>query len=76
MLSETKIRETMKAWRVVDEAAERSGGYVAYYPGKKNAQEFDYRAMSRYARDKGVTSMDLSEDELKIFEFDPPLIFD
>jgi len=59
----------------LDEAATKAGGYVAYYPGKKTIQEYDYRAMSKYCRKKGILPMDLTENERKQFEFDPPLIF-
>ncbi|MCL2086915.1 MAG: hypothetical protein FWH05_04890 [Oscillospiraceae bacterium] len=59
----------------LDEAAEKAGGYVSYYPGKKIVQEYDYRAMSRYCRERGIKPMDLPEEEREQFEFDPPLVF-
>ena len=74
MLSDDEIRETMKAWRVIDEAAERAGGYLAK-PKRPLIIEFDYRAMTDYCREKGVHKMDLTEDELRLFEFNPPLVY-
>jgi len=59
----------------LDEAAYKAGGYVAYFPGKKLILNYDLRELSRYCRDKGVEPIDLSEDELKMFEVDPPLVY-
>jgi len=59
----------------LDEAAYRYGGYVAYYPGKKLIMAYDLRELSRYCREKGVEPIDLSEDELKVFEINPPLVY-
>jgi hypothetical protein len=65
-----------RGWNAIDEVVERSGGsYVAYYPGKKTTLEYDYRAMTKYCSEKGVSKMDLTEAELKLFEFDPPLAY-
>jgi len=71
MLSEAE----KKALYALDEAAERAGGYLAP-PKRPFIQDYDYREMSRYCRNKGVTSDDLSEEELKMFRFDPPLVYD
>jgi len=59
----------------LDEAAEEAGGYVAYTPGKKFVMDYDYRELSNYCREKGVEPMDLPEDELKMFEINPPLVY-
>jgi hypothetical protein len=37
--------------------------------------EYDYRAMTQYCREKGIPKMDLTEDELKLFEYTEPLIY-
>ncbi len=72
MLSEADRR----TWNAIDEEVARTGGsYVDYYPGKRFILEYDYRAMTKYCREKGVSKMDLNEDELKQFEIDPPLIY-
>ena len=63
-----------RALNALDEAAERAGGYLAP-PKRPFIQDYDYRMMSRYCRDKGVTSDDLTEEELKMFRFDPPLVY-
>jgi len=59
----------------LDEAAQEAGGYVAYTPGKKFIMDYNYRELSDYCREKGVEPMDLPEDELKMFEINPPLIY-
>ena len=59
----------------LDEAAEKAGGYVDYEPGKSLVIDYDYRAMSDYCRNKGIKPLDLPEEERKLFEFDPPLIY-
>jgi len=61
-------------WDAIDEEAMKAGGYLAT-PKRPLIIEFDYRAMSSYCREKGVTQMDLSDDELKMFEYDEPLIY-
>lgn len=75
MLSESEIIKTMRDWNVVDEAAERAGGYLAI-PKRPLVVDYDYRAMSNYCREKGISNKDLTETELKMFEYDEPLIYD
>jgi hypothetical protein len=58
----------------LDEAAAKAGGYVAWYPGKKLVVDYDYHALSNYCRAKGIKPIDLSEEERKQFEYDPPLV--
>lgn len=57
----------------LDEAAEKAGGYVRYRPGDKSHLEFDFRALSKYCRERGVEPIDLPEEELSIFRIDSPL---
>ena len=59
----------------LDEAAAIAGGYVAYYPGKKLIMDYDYRELGRYCREKGVEPIDLPDDEIKMFEINPPLVY-
>ena len=59
----------------LDEAAEKAGGYVRYVPGEPMILEYDYPAMSKYCRKKGIKPMEMSEEERKMFEYDPPLVY-
>ena len=63
-----------RGWDALDEAAARVGGYLAK-PKRPLVVEYDYRAMSQYCREKGVSKMDLSDDELRRFEYTEPLIY-
>ncbi len=69
MLSETERRAAIE----LDELAEKAGGYLKFC--RPLTIEFDYREMTEYCRKKGVSKMDLSEDELKLFEINPPLVY-
>jgi len=71
MLSEAII----KGWDALDDAAVLAGGYLAM-PKRPLVIEYDYRAMSKYCREKGISKMDLTEDELRLFEYHEPLIYD
>jgi hypothetical protein len=71
MLSEKE----RKGWDALENAAERAGGYVAYRPGEPLIMDYDYHAMSKYCRQKGVEPMELSEKEQKMFEFANPLVY-
>ncbi len=66
--------ETRRAWAALDEAAERAGGYLAT-PKRPLVVEHDYRAMSKYCHERGISSADLSEEEVKQFEYPEPLIY-
>ncbi|MCL2055243.1 MAG: hypothetical protein FWG90_12545 [Oscillospiraceae bacterium] len=70
MLSEAEMR----GWDALDAAAVEAGGYLAK-PKRPLIMDYDYRAMSHYCRDKGVKNDDLTEDELRLFRFDPPLVY-
>ena len=71
MLNNTQKR----GWDAIDEAAVRAGGYLAN-PKRPLVIEYDYRAMGKYCREKGISKMDLNEEELKLFEYAEPLIYD
>ena len=66
--------EEKRGWDAIDEAAERAGGYLAK-PKRPLVIEYDYRAMTEYCRKKGILKMDLTADELKMFEYSQPLIY-
>jgi len=64
-----------RGWDKIDEAAIRAGGYLAN-PKRPLMLEYDYRAMTKYCREKGVSKMALTENELKQFEYAEPLIYE
>ena len=70
MLNEDEKR----GWDALDEAAERAGGYLAT-PKRPLVIEYDYRAMTIYCLEKGISKMDLTEDELKVFEYSEPYVY-
>ena len=59
----------------LDEAAEQTGGYVDYEPGRPLVIDADYRAMSKYCTEKGIKPMDLTEEEYNMFLYDEPLVY-
>jgi len=61
-------------WDAIDEAAERAGGYLAK-PKRPLVIEYDYRAMTKYCAEKNISKMDLTEAELKMFEYEEPLVY-
>jgi hypothetical protein len=69
-----QTEEGRRANAEMEEAAERAGGYVAP-PKHPIVIEYDYRAMSKYCCDKGIKPMELTEDELKMFLYDEPLVY-
>ena len=71
MLSE----QDKKAWDEIDELAQKYGGYVDYVPGRPRIVDADYRAMSKYCKEKGISSFDLTDEEYAMFAYDPPHIY-
>jgi carbamoylphosphate synthase small subunit len=67
-------KEDIRGWNALDEAAERAGGYLAK-PKRPLIIEYDYRAMTKYCREKGIAKADLTEEELKLFEYAEPLVY-
>jgi hypothetical protein len=63
-----------RAWAEFEVAAEKAGGYLAK-PKRPLVIEYDYRAMSKYCHEKGIAKMELTEDELKLFEYAEPLVY-
>jgi len=57
----------------LDEVAEKAGGYVIQ--PKKSDVKYDFRAMSEYARKKGVMPKDLTADEEKMFLHGNALVY-
>ena len=62
------------ALRELDEAAEDAGGYLVP-PKRPLIVDYDYRAMAKYCLDKGISNADLTDDEIKMFEYDEPLVY-
>jgi len=60
-------KEFMKKMAELDRAADEAGGFVAFHPDMKNEPQYNYRALSRYAREKGVEPYKLSETERERF---------
>ena len=67
-------KEDLKGWDEIDAIAQRVGGYVAKRTGPLII-EFDYPAMTKYCKEKNISKMDLTEDELKMFEYPEPLVY-
>ena len=52
----------------LDDAAAKAGGYVDYYQGKRIDMNHDYRAAIDYCREKGIKTVDMSDEEWEMFE--------
>jgi len=63
-----------RGWDAIDDAAVQAGGYLAK-PVRPLVIEYDYKAMNRYCQEKRIPKMDLTEEELKMFEYPEPLIY-
>ena len=63
-----------KGWEALDKAATKAGGYLAT-PVHPHIVDADYRAMSKYCREKGIKPMDLTGEEYKIFLYEKPLVY-
>lgn len=61
--------------QTLDEIAEEAGGYVRYIPGAPLVVEADYRAMSKYCIERGITSDELTDEEYIMFLYDEPLVY-
>ena len=60
-------REFMRKLAEPDRVADEAGGFVAFDPDMKNEPLYDYRSLSRYAREKGVEPFKPSEEERERF---------
>ncbi|MCL2427039.1 MAG: hypothetical protein FWD05_11975 [Oscillospiraceae bacterium] len=66
--------EALGSWDALDAAAVKAGGYLAT-PKRPLTIEHDYRAMSNYCTKKGIEPVDLTDDEMKMFEYAKPLVY-
>lgn len=60
-MSEQEIRDM----NLLDELAEKAGGYVA--PLSNKDTHYDYRKIGRYCKEKGIEPLDLTIRELNKF---------
>ena len=67
-------KDEKKGWDAIDEAAVKGGGYLAK-PKRPLIIEYNYRAMTEYCRKKGISKMDLTKEELRMFEYAEPLVY-
>ena len=67
-------KKDIKGWNALDEAAVRAGGYLAK-PKRPLVIDYDYRAISNYCREKGISNEDLTEEEMKQFKYAEPLVY-
>ena len=67
-------KDKKRGWDALDEAAERAGGYLAS-PRRPLIIEYDYRAMTVYCLERGISKMDLTEEDLRMFEYTEPLVY-
>ena len=61
-------------WDAIDEAAAQAGGYLAK-PTRPLIFEYDYRAMSKYCKEQNISKMELTDEELRMFEYPEPLVY-
>ena len=69
------LTEAEKAgWDALDEAALQAGGYLAT-PKRPLIVDYDYRAMAKYRVEKGISSEDLTDEEINMFKYAEPLVY-
>ena len=51
----------------LDDAAAEAGGYVAFNSDVENEPHYDYRAISKYCKEKGIEPLDMTIRELNTF---------
>ncbi|MDR1674358.1 MAG: hypothetical protein LBR54_02775 [Oscillospiraceae bacterium] len=61
-------KEEKQAVYDLDDEAEKAGGYVEF-PGGGLARH-DYREMIKYCRERNMDCMDLTDEELSMFELE------
>ena len=53
--------------RELDRLADEAGGYLAPYSPENNKIGYDYRAIIKYSREKGIEPINLTPEELEQF---------
>ena len=51
----------------LDDMAEKAGGYVALNSDIENEPHYNYRAISKYCKEKGIEPLDMTIRELNSF---------
>lgn len=66
-------KENRAGWIALDDAASKAGGYVAKPDYQLNGGlKEDIRAMSEYCQEKGITPMELTDEEYAMFLYESP----
>jgi hypothetical protein len=60
-------KEFMRKVSELDDAAERAGGFVALPTPNSNKTGYDYPAIMKYCKSRGIIPSSLSADELASF---------
>ena len=67
-------KKDLDGWDKIDQAALQAGGYLAK-PTRPLIVEYNYPAMTKYCKSRNISKMELTEDELKMFEYLEPLVY-
>lgn len=66
-MSEKERVMFIKKLSELDDAAAEAGGYVAFNSDVENEPHYDYRAISKYCKEKGIEPLDMTIRELNTF---------
>ena len=66
-MSEKERVMFIKKLSELDDAAAEAGGYVAFNSNVENEPHYDYRAISKYCKEKGIEPLDMTIRELNSF---------
>lgn len=67
IMSEKERVMFIKKLSELDDAAAEAGGYVAFNSDVENEPHYDYRAISKYCKEKGIEPLDMTIRELNTF---------
>lgn len=60
-------KDFVKALVALDDAAIEAGGYLAPPATERREIKYDYRALMKYCRERGISPSSLLDDELERF---------
>lgn len=66
-MSEKERVMFIKKLSELDDAAAEAGGYVAFNSDVENEPHYDYHAISKYCKEKGIEPLDMTIRELNSF---------
>lgn len=66
-MSEKERVTFIKKLSELDDVAAEAGGYVAFNSDVENEPHYDYRAISKYCKEKGIEPLDMTIRELNSF---------